>query len=93
MKFEREPGRIFAVDARGELLCEVTFPSSDGTATINRTYVSEVLRGQGVAGQLMEAAVRQIEEQGMQAEPVCSYAVKWFENHPEKRTLLKTAQQ
>jgi len=88
MKFEQEPGRIFAVDEQGDLLCEIIFPVEEETASINRTYVSEVLRGQGVANQLMEAAVRQIEEDGLTARPVCSYAVKWFENHPEKRGLL-----
>lgn len=89
MKFEQEPGRIFAVDEQGDLLCEIIFPVEEETASINRTYVSEVLRGQGVANQLMEAVVRQIEEDGLKARPVCSYAVKWFENHPEKRALLK----
>jgi len=88
MKFEQEPGRIFAVDEQGDLLCEIIFPVEKETASINRTYVSEVLRGQGVANQLMEAAVRQIEEDGLKVRPVCSYAVKWFENHPEKRGLL-----
>jgi len=88
MKFEQEPGRIFAVDEQGDLLCEIIFPVEEETASINRTYVSEVLRGQGVANQLMEAAVRQIEEDGLKVRPVCSYAVKWFENHPEKRGLL-----
>jgi len=88
MKFEQEPGRIFAVDEQGDLLCEIIFPVEEETASINRTDVSEVLRGQGVANQLMEAAVRQIEEDGLKVRPVCSYAVKWFENHPEKRGLL-----
>lgn len=89
MKLEREAGRIFAEAESGELLCEILFPAEENTASINRTYVSDVLRGQGVANQLMEAAVEQIEADGLRARPVCSYAVKWFENHPEKQGLLE----
>ena len=88
MKLEREPGRIFAVDAAGALLCEITFFTEGGTVVIDHTFVSDVLRGQGVAGQLMEAAVQEIEAQGLQATPICSYAVKWFASHPEKQGLL-----
>ena len=46
------------------------------------------LRGQGVAGQLMEAAVDQIRSEGLKARPICSYAAKWFEKHPEQGDLL-----
>lgn len=88
MEFCTEHGRIFAKDTDGKMLCEIVFPDSDGVAEIQHTYVSETLRGQGVANRLMEMAVQQIQERNLAAHPTCSYAVQWFYRHPEKSELL-----
>lgn len=88
MEFQREPGRIFALGADGKLLAEVTFPTQGGTAVIDHTFVDDSLRGRGVAGKLLEAAVQAIREAGLTAKPTCSYAVDWFEKHPEQKDLL-----
>ena len=55
MEFCKEPGRIFATDATGKLLAEVTFPEREGVAVINHTFVDGSLRGQGITGQLLRA--------------------------------------
>ena len=47
------------------------------------------LPGQGVAGQLMEAAVEKLRADNMEVRPICSYAKTWFEKHPEEADLLK----
>ena len=88
VKFQSEPGRIYAVDSAGTLLAEVTFPTIDAVAVINHTFVDSSLRGKGVADQLLTAAVMQIRAQGHKARPTCSYAVQWFEKHPEHSDLL-----
>ncbi|MBE6469287.1 MAG: N-acetyltransferase [Coriobacteriaceae bacterium] len=73
----------------GQVVAEVTFPTAkDGVAEINHTFVDESLRGQGVAGQLLEHAVAVIERAGKKARPTCSYAVHWFSRHPECADLL-----
>lgn len=87
MDFLHEPGRIYAMDG-DKLTAEVTFPARDGTAVITHTFVDDSLRGQGVAGALLEAAVAEIRGQGLRAEPVCSYAKVWFDHHPEAADLL-----
>ena len=51
-------------------------------------FVDESLRGQGVAGKLMQAVVDYAKAQGKQISPTCSYAVKWFEKHGEYQSLL-----
>lgn len=89
MNFSQEEGRIFAVDGEGRLLAEVTFPTRDGVAVIDHTFVDTSLRGQGVAGQLLQAAADAVRAQGRKARPVCSYAVRWFEQHPEQADLLE----
>ena len=88
MEFQYTPGRIFARDETGKLLCEVAFPTVDGVADINHTFVDESLRGQGVAGKLVAAAVEQIRAQGGKVKASCSYAQSWLEKHPEHADLL-----
>lgn len=89
MEFTQEEGRI-VLYRQNEPIAYVTFPcNDDGVAIIDHTYVSDELRGQGVAGQLLQAAVAVIRDRGWKARPVCSYAVKWFEKHPENSDLLK----
>lgn len=89
MEFQSNPGRLWAENEAGELIAEVTFPEErPGVANIDHTFVDGSLRGQGVAGQLIEGAVAQLRQRGMKAVPTCSYAVKWFESHPDQRDLL-----
>ena len=88
MEFTQETGRIFARSDSGRLLAEVTFPEQDGVAVINHTFVDDSLRGQGVAGQLLQAVADTLRRQGRKARPTCTYAVHWFETHPEQRDLL-----
>ena len=88
MEFQHERERIFALDEQGKLVAEVTFPVSEGVADIDHTFVDQSLRGQGVAGQLLEAAVRQIRAEGLRAKATCGYAVKGFGEHPDQSDLL-----
>lgn len=88
MIFQHEPGRVYANDPSGAILAEVTFPFVANVANINHTYVDSSLRGQGIADKLLTAAVEQIRSAGCKARPTCSYAVKWFEDHPEHSDLL-----
>ena len=46
------------------------------------------LRGQGAAAKLAEAAAAQLRRRGMKATLTCSYAKKWFGDHPEQGDLL-----
>ncbi|MEA4934623.1 MAG: GNAT family N-acetyltransferase [Lawsonibacter sp.] len=88
MEFKHEPDRIFAWNPEGKTIAEITFPISDGIATIDHTFVDASLRGQGVAAMLVSSAVEQIRSAGLKARPTCSYAVKWFSEHPEHSDLL-----
>ena len=88
MEFQKETGRIYA-ERDGQMIAEITFPEEDGVAVIDHTFVDGSLRGQGVAGQLVRAAVEQIRSEGRKARPVCSYARAWFDRHPEEGDLLE----
>ncbi|WP_346911493.1 GNAT family N-acetyltransferase [Faecalicatena orotica] len=71
------------------VVAEVTFPDIDeNTVNVNHTFVDDALRGQGVAGKLMEELVKELKENGKKAVLTCSYAIKWFEKHPEYDDLI-----
>ena len=71
------------------MIAEITFPLiGDKLVDIDHTYVSNVLRGQGIAGKLMEEAMKVIEKNGWRANTSCSYAAYWKEEHPESLDLF-----
>ena len=88
MEFQIEPNRIYSCDSQGTLLAEVTFPAlREGVVAIDHTFVDDALRGQGVASQLMRAAMEEISRRGLLVVPTCSYAVSWLQKHPEYAPL------
>lgn len=89
MEFISETNRIYSENDEGKLIAEITFPAlDDDTVAIDHTFVDAALRGQGVAGQLMQKAVVQLRRVRKKIKPVCSYAQKWFSEHPEEADLL-----
>lgn len=92
MGYEIHENEVLYRDDAGSKLGEVTFPLAEGlgedTVNINHTFVDPSLRGQGVAGELMSRAVAAIRKTGRRVHPTCSYAVRWFEKHPEEGDLL-----
>ena len=85
MKWNYEDGRIYSVDDNNELIAEATYVSAgDGTVDINYTYVNPSLRGQGVAGQMMEAVVVHLRSSSLKAVASCSYANIWLNKHRDQ---------
>lgn len=82
MEFTKENGRIFYESAEGKLLAEITYRETEnGVFCIDHTFTDESLRGQGVAGALVEAAVNEITAKGGKVTATCSYAKHWLEKH------------
>lgn len=89
MDFIKEENRVYCAE-NGKTLAEITFPQVKANVVeINHTFVDESLRGQGVAGKLIEAAYDVIKISGRKAVPTCSYAVSWFEKNADKRDILE----
>jgi predicted GNAT family acetyltransferase len=89
LDYKIAPSRIYAEAEDGKLLAEVTFPKArNGEVQINHTFVDDSLRGQGIAAELMELAYEEIKTRGDKAVPLCTYAVKWYGEHPEKRDIV-----
>ena len=89
MEFIHEENRIAVYSAENTVIAEVTFPAAaDGTVDVNHTFVDSSLRGKGVAGTLMEELVAELRRTGKKAKLSCSYAIGWFEKHPECGDVL-----
>ncbi|MBA4800969.1 MAG: N-acetyltransferase [Euryhalocaulis sp.] len=67
---------------------ELTYRLKENVMVIDHTYTPPELRGQGLADRLVARAVRDARAEGWKVDPVCSYAARWFEDHPEHRELL-----
>ena len=82
MDYKIERNRIFKEDENGKVIAKITFPETEkGIFCIDHTFVDDSLRGQGIAGQLVQLAVEKIKEQGGKVTATCSYAQRWLEKH------------
>ena len=70
-------------------LAEVTFDTSDeNNLVIDHTYVSNELRGQGMAGKLVDKVVKHAREEDSKIVALCPYAKSKIEKTPEQKDIL-----
>ncbi|EFI67066.1 acetyltransferase [Lysinibacillus fusiformis ZC1] len=69
----------FLNEQAGEKLAEITWQQNGSVMVMDHTYVSDKLRGQGVAKQLLDQAASYARENGYKIKAVCSYVVAAFE--------------
>jgi len=69
----------FLNEQAGEKLAEITWQQKGSVMVMDHTYVSDKLRGQGVAKQLLDQAASYARENGYKMKAVCSYVVAAFE--------------
>ncbi|MDR3190825.1 MAG: N-acetyltransferase [Lactobacillaceae bacterium] len=89
MEFIRETGRLYHENAAGDMDAEILFPAieNDTVWSIDATYVSPGLRGQGIAGQLLAEVVALAKQENKQLRPICKYAKEKFFRTPEYQAL------
>mgnify|MGYP001180855428 FL=1 len=81
--------KFFVGDNEQSPLAEITYKEKDeNNLIVDHTYVSEELRGQGMAGKLVEKMVAYAKEEGKKIIPECSYAKNKIEKTPEYRDVL-----
>jgi len=84
MNWTYEDGRIYSIDDKNELMAEATFVFKENREVdIDHTYVHPTLRGQGVAGKMMETVAAYLKEKGLKASASCPYANAWLKKHRE----------
>lgn len=55
---------------------------------LNHTYVPNELRGKGIAGKIVKAALTYAEENNLKIIPSCSYVADYVQRHKEYEFLL-----
>ncbi|TMN22804.1 GNAT family N-acetyltransferase [Lentibacillus cibarius] len=89
MDIKKGNGKFYIGDDEQNPTAEITFkPIGDDKLDVDHTYVSEELRGQGIAGKLTEKMVSFAREEGKKIKPTCPYVVDKMEQTPEYQDVL-----
>ncbi|WP_010289322.1 GNAT family N-acetyltransferase [Kurthia massiliensis] len=64
----------------GESIARIVWTLEDNVMQVTGTYTDESLRGQGIAGKLVDAAADYAREKGYKMKAICPYVVKKFED-------------
>lgn len=63
-------------------LAEIDFPYIENNIIcITHTFVSDTLRGQGIASKLVEKVIEIAKEKNLKVKASCSYAISYFSKH------------
>jgi predicted GNAT family acetyltransferase len=89
MEFTIGNNRLFSLSPDGALLAELTFPARDAKRIdVDHVFVDESLRGQGIAGRMMERICDYARANGLMIVAKCPYAIDWFKKHPERQDVV-----
>lgn len=70
-------------------IAQITYKDKDEhTIIADHTYVSESLRGQGVAGKLFDKLIEYAEEENKKIVPECSYVKVKLQRSPQLKHLI-----
>ena len=76
-------------DENGNRIAVLEHPEpKPGIVSFAHTEVDPSMSGKGLAGKLTEYVANKLREDGHKAELSCSYAIKWFQKHPEYADVL-----
>lgn len=77
---EKSPKHFaFEYEQQGETLAEIEWIERDNVMDMHHTYVSDALRGQGVAKKLLDQAAEYARDNNFKINAICSYVVSAFE--------------
>jgi uncharacterized protein len=77
----------FSAQVHGHL-CVCDYRLRDGVMFMTHTEVAPELEGQGVAAELVRAALAHARERGLKVRPLCSYVQAYMRRHPEVQALM-----
>lgn len=81
--------RFYIGDNEKDPLAEIIFRyKNSNIIVIERTFVSEELRGQNIAGQLLKKVAAKAREDGLKIIPECTYAQKVMNRGEEYKDVL-----
>ena len=66
----------------------IEYSVQPGILSLNHTEVPKELSGQGLASEMTEKVLLQIELRGLKVIPVCPFIKKYLDKHPEWKSIL-----
>lgn len=82
MNFDRGDSRFYKKDENENLICEITYVVEDSSMiVIDRTFVNDDYRGQGIAAQLVDRVVEMAREENKKIIPRCPFAKGMLEKN------------
>ena len=75
--------------AIGPRLAICSYRRSGDVLVLHHTEVPAAMQGQGLAGELVAAALAWARSSGLQVRPTCSYVAAYMRRHPETQDLLE----
>ncbi|HTF19774.1 MAG TPA: GNAT family N-acetyltransferase [Chryseolinea sp.] len=83
LKLNDQKRGAFFIEEGDERLAEMVIAISDQRLIVYHTEVSEKLRGQGIAGKLLDQMVVYARSNGLKVVPLCPYVHAQFKRHAE----------
>ncbi|MDF2678779.1 MAG: acetyltransferase [Bacillota bacterium] len=86
---KRDNNRFYIGENIENVLAEITFvPTGTDKITIDHTYVSDSLKGQGIGQQLVKTVADYARQEDKKIIPLCSYAKRVMTKDEEYRDVL-----
>lgn len=66
----------------------IEYTVKPGILSLNHTEVAKALAGKGVASEMTENVLLQIEQRGLKVIPACDFIKSYIDKHPEWKSIL-----
>ena len=83
LKLESNGKGAFVIEDSGERVAEMAIGIAGSNMTVFHTEVAEKLKGQGVAGRLLETMVKYARDNKLKVIALCPYVSAQFKRHPD----------
>jgi len=89
--YKTDDSRTWLEDEEGEEVAVLEHPEiRRGVVNIRYIYVDTSLTGQDISGKMMKLLAERLKKKKKVAELSCSYAIRWFAEHPEYDDIVIT---
>lgn len=90
MEFKTDREKTWLEDSEGRQIALLEHPEiKPGVVCITHTEVDPAYGGRGIASDMTLFVAQKLKREGFRVQLFCSYARKWFSNHPEFSDIVE----
>jgi predicted GNAT family acetyltransferase len=82
----------YVIEMGGQMVGAAYYKRFDDHIVFTHTEVDEGHQGEGLASELVQAALDDARASGLRVVALCPYVRSWIQRHPEYQDLQKTSQ-